>query len=63
MDAIAQRGVDMARALMALRLKRGSLGGSNRDGTIIRQYGKPDLLLTWDAATRFCQEVDEAEHG
>lgn len=52
----------MARALMALKLKRGGMSG-HPDGTLIRQSGKPDLLLSWDAAVEFANQMDEAEHG
>lgn len=62
MDWIAQRGVAMARAIMALKLKRGSMVG-NSYGTLIRQPGKPDLLLTWEAAVDFANQMDEAEHA
>lgn len=63
MDWVAQRGVAMARALMALKMRRGTNIRSATDGTLIRQPGKPDLLLTWDAAVEFANQMDEAEHG
>lgn len=55
--------VDLANALAALKFKRGANFVGTREGTVIRQPGKPDLLLTPDAARRFADERAEAEAG
>lgn len=52
----------MANALSALKLKRHRLT-STADGVIISQGGRPDLLLTYDAARTWAGKVDEAHHG
>lgn len=52
----------MVSALMALKLKGRAIRGV-REGSLIIQRGKPDLLLTWEAAVKFADQVDEAEHG
>lgn len=62
MEAEVMRGLEMFRALAALNVKKARISGSP-EGTIIRQQGKPDLLLTWEAARAFSNEMDEAEHG
>lgn len=54
--------VDLANALAALKIKRGQFIGT-REGTVIRQPGRPDLLLTWEAVQRFAQEIEEARHA
>lgn len=53
-DAVA-----LITALAALKVKRGQYVGTS-EGTEIHQPGKPVLLLTWDAARRFAQEIEEA---
>jgi len=45
-------------ALSALKIKR-AYYRSVADGVEISQPGKPDLLLTYEAARRFAQEVEE----
>lgn len=62
-DPIVERGLHMFHALAALKLTRGTRIVGRRDGTEITQPGKPRLLLTWEAAREFCNEMDEAEHG
>lgn len=54
------RAMDMATALGALKVRGARLRGSP-DGTEIHQTGKPMLLLTWEAARVFAQQVQEAE--
>lgn len=51
---------DMATAMAALKIKRGRFKG-HPDGTLIEQPGKPDLLLTWEAARQFNNDIREAE--
>lgn len=51
----------MARAIAALKLKPGGRLIGTHEGTRIVQRGKPDLLLTWEAAREFSNMVDEAE--
>lgn len=53
--------VDLANALEALKLKKGSRFRGTREGTEIITPGKPVLLLTQEAARRFCDEREEAE--
>jgi hypothetical protein len=62
-NPILDRGLEMFRAIGALKLKRGAILSGQSEGTVIRQQGKPDLLLTWEAAREFSNMVDEAEHG
>lgn len=52
----------MANALSAPKLKRHHLT-STADGVIISQAGRPDLLLTYEAALAWAGEVDEARNG
>lgn len=60
-NTIVERGLEMFRALGALNLKRGATLSGSPEGTVIRQQGKPDLLLTWEAAREYSNAVDEAE--
>jgi len=54
-------GVDVFNAISALKLKRHQLV-STREGVIIRQQGRPDLLLTHEAARQFAQGQQEAQY-
>lgn len=51
---------DVANAINALRLKRHRLV-PNGESVVIQQVGKPDLLLTYDAAREYRQQMQEAE--
>jgi hypothetical protein len=47
-------------ALSALKIKRGQYFSDGEGGVRIVQQGKPDLILTFEAARRFAHEVEEA---
>jgi hypothetical protein len=57
---LVEAASDVLNAVSALRLKRHTLR-STSDGVVIQQAGKPDLLLTYDAARRWAAEVEEAQ--
>lgn len=59
-DPLVQRASEVLNAIQALRLKRHHLRRTH-EGVVIEQTGKPDLLLTYEAAHRFAQERAEAE--
>jgi len=46
----------------ALKLK-GARYIQTPEGIEIKQRGRPDLLLTYEAAIRFVEEIEEAENG
>lgn len=55
---------ELSTALGALKLKRsGVVFNETRDGIEIHERGRPMLLLTFEAARRFANEIDEIEHG
>lgn len=51
---------DVANAIAALKLKRARLS-STSEGVVISSPGKPELLLTYEAARRWAHEIEEAE--
>jgi hypothetical protein len=53
-------GIDIMRAVAALRLKPTARYHTDGDDVVIQQPGKPDLILTADAARRFNNQIDEA---
>ena len=60
MDPAMKYGIAMFNALAALKLKRARIVGT-REGVEIEQVGKPNLLLTYEAAQAFSNEIAEAE--
>ena len=54
-----QLTLDMHAAIQTLRVKRARFVGT-REGVEIHQPGKPVLLLTYESARRFAQEIEEA---
>ena len=61
-NELVDLGVDMFNAIAALRLKRHQLR-STPEGVEILQPGRPRLLLTYQAAKDFVDEVEEAENS
>lgn len=52
--------VDLMTAIAALKIKRARFRNT-RDGVVISQPGKPDLMLTYAAASEFARGIQEAE--
>lgn len=62
-SAFLTAGVDMTRALNALKLRGSDEIVTTAEGVEIRSRGRPALLLTLAAATEFAREIEEATHG
>jgi hypothetical protein len=58
-NPLVEAASDVATAINSLRLKRHTLR-PNGEGVVIQQLGKPDLLLTYESARRWANEVEEA---
>lgn len=61
-NPLIDMAADMFNALAALKLKRHELV-STSEGVLIKQFGKPDLLLTHGAAADFAHHQQEARNG
>lgn len=62
-SAFLTAGVDMTRALHALKLRGSDQIVTTANGVEIRSRGRPTLLLTLAAAEEFAHQIQEAEHG
>lgn len=61
-NALVDMAADMFTAIAALKLKTHRLVSTN-DGVEIHQPGRPVLLVTYENARRFAQDIEEARHG
>lgn len=61
MSELLDHGIHMIRSIGALKLKGRADYVQTAEGTVIRQHGRPDLLITWEAAREFSNMVQEAQ--
>lgn len=58
-NSLVNAATDVVNAINALRIKHSHRLLSTGEGVVIRQPGKPDLLLTFEAARRWAQEMED----
>lgn len=60
MNPLVRDAAAIVAAVGTLKLRRGDYWEATSEGVLIVQRGRPDLILTFEAARRFAQEVEEA---